>query len=286
MIPVVIPYYKKLGRLLKCKRRLNKQTMPVIVHVVNDNKRHSGYTAAVNRGLRYWLGRPQWDYIVVCDQDMYLDQDAIKLMYELMESHPKCGIAVALQQKNDNPFIVQGGGRDCFPVGTLFEAHISYFEEDKPIFWGDLACFMVRKECMWDIGLLDENFRFICSDSDYCLTARSKGWEVWLPGDCKGVHQKGAAHPSTYEGMPDEEVQKLPIVKQMGRDQTMFKKKWVDSGYYELLSFEDDKPLFIIREGVITAADGKEMQGKWLRKEADVVSNERKVGDGSLQMPA
>lgn len=292
MIPAVIPYYKKLGRLLKCKRHLNKQTMPVTIHVVNDNKRHSGYTAAVNRGLRHWLARPQWNYLVVLDQDMYLDRDAVKTMYEFMESHPKCGIAVALQQKTDNPLIVQGGGADCYPVGCVQEAHISYYENPRPLFWGDLACFMIRRECLWDIGVMDENLRFICSDSDYCLTARSKGWEVWIPAGAKGVHQKGQAHPDTYKNMTEEEMKDVPILQQMGRDQTFFKEKWIDSGYYHILKFEKEKPVFIIKDGSIAPASGQDLTVNkkaqaWIEREKqNVVSSGRHEGDGSIQVPA
>lgn len=292
MIPIVIPYYKKLGRLLKCKRHLRKQTMAGVIHIVNDNARHSGYTAAVNRGLRYWLNRAsQWDYIVVLDQDMYLDPDAIKIMFEFMESRPKCGIAVCLQQRKDNPLIVQGGGFDCYPVGLVEEGHISYYENDKPIFWGDLACFMVRKECIWDIGLLDENFRFIASDSDYTLTARSKGWEVWIPAGAKGVHQKGAAHPSTYKNLSTEETNKVPIVQQMARDQLVFEKKWVNPEFYTILRHEKKKPIFIIKEGKAILCEGqpytaKEMKKDWLRKEENVVGGERAKRDGSLQVSA
>ncbi len=271
MIPVVIPYYKKLGRLLKCKRHFNKQTMPVVMHIINDNKRNSGYTAAVNRGLRHWLAKPsEWNYIMVCDQDMYLNPDAVKLMYELMESRPKCGIAVALQQRKDLPLIVQGGGMDCYPSGCIEEAHISFFEEDKPVFWGDLACFMIRKRCLWEIGLLDENFWLVCSDSDLTLRARSMGWEVWIPAGAIGRHQKGSSHPDTYNGLSMDEIKKIPIVQKLSNDQMLFKEKWIEAGYYEYLKYEAKKPILIIKGGKLAFVDGqKDASEHWVRKDKE-----------------
>ncbi|MHC4316724.1 MAG: glycosyltransferase family 2 protein [Planctomycetota bacterium] len=259
-------------RLRKCKKHLKAQTMPVHVHVENDSRKSSGYSATVNRGLRHWLDRcSEWNYIVVCDQDMYLDPNAIENLYVHLESHPKCGIAVCLQRIEDRPMFVHGGGIDCYPVGSQLQLHISYYEKEaKPVWWGDIACMMVRKECMWDIGLLDENFRYICSDSDYTLTARSKGWEIWTPY-AAGIHIRGGSHPKSYEGKSQNQIMKDPLVHQMKRDQEMFKKKWLDSGYYKILKYEDDKPIFIIRSGVILPCDGQgdaidELKEKWLKE--------------------
>lgn len=275
MIPAVIPYYKKMLRLRRCKKCLKAQTLPVNVHVVDDNRKHSGYTAAVNRGLRYWLNRSDWDYIMVLDQDMYLDSDAVEHLQKCMEQHPQCGIAVALQKKKDRPMFVQGCGRDCYPLGLLEEAHISYYEDrDMPVFWADTACMMIRRECMQDIGVLDENMKFICSDSDYCFTARSKGWEVWIPGKAMGIHEKGQAHPDTWEHLSSEAMREVPIIQQMRRDMEFFEKKWVTSGYYEILKFEENKPIFIIRDGVVVPSDGQslkveEMKQDWLKQKQE-----------------
>lgn len=274
MIPCVIPYYKKLFRLSKCKKHLKAQTMPVRIHVENDSRKSSGYTATVNRGLRYWLNRSfEWNYITVIDQDMYLDKNAIEEMYNFLESHPKCGIAVALQRIEDRPMFVHGGGLDCYPSGTQIEIHISYYEESgKPIYWGDVACMMVRKECMWDIGVMDENFKFICSDSDYTLTARTKGWEVWTP-NAAGIHQRGQAHPKTYEGKSKEQILHNPIMQQMKRDQRMFERKWITGEYYNILKWEKDKPIFIIKDNVIIPAEGQgeevtALKEKWLKEKS------------------
>lgn len=274
MIPCVVPYYKKPLKLRKCKKHLKAQTMPVRVHVENDSRKSSGYTATVNRGLRYWLNRAsEWNYIVVNDQDMYLDSNAIEELYKFLEAHPKCGIAVCLQRIEDRPSFVLGGGLDCYPSGNQMEIHISYYEEGgRPVWWGDTACMMVRKECMWDIGVMDENFRFICSDSDYTLTARSKGWEVWTP-NASGVHQRGQAHPKTYEGQSNEEMLKNPIIQQMNRDRMMFGKKWITGEYYKILMREDEKPIFIIKDNAIIPSDGQGeetaiLKEQWLKERA------------------
>lgn len=255
MIPVVIPYYKERKRLRRCRKQLKAQTVKdrIEVHIINDSRRSSGYTAAVNRGLRHFLAKPSgWDYIVILDQDMYLDPDAIEQLKKTLDAHPKCGVAVTIQRLYDRPFFVQAGGLDCLPAGTIETAHMTYFTEDRPIFWGDIACCMIRKECLWDTGVLDENFRFICSDSDYTLTARTKGWEVWICGHARGIHQKGFSASEEVKAEKDKKTERPDaIFEQMGRDQQLFRAKWEGSGYYKILKFEDDKPIRIIKQGEV-----------------------------------
>jgi GT2 family glycosyltransferase len=288
MIPVVIPYYRAKKRLRKCRKHLKTQTIKdrLEVHIVNDSRKGSGYTAAVNRGLRHYLAQPNgWDYIVVLDQDMYLDPDAIEQFVKCMDSHPKCGVAVALQRLYDRPVFAQGGGHDCIPVGVVEQMHITYFTEDTPAFWGDIACCMIRKECLWDTGLLDENFNFVCSDSDYTLTARSKGWEVWIAAEVKGIHQRGEAAPE-----PDMDLINNPprLYNQIRKDCDLFRAKWEKSDYYELLKYEDHKPVYVIRRGEITPCDWAKYAQikKKKRLITDVDSTRRREGVGSQQVPA
>lgn len=78
------------------------------------------------------------------------------------------------------------------------------------------------------IGLMDENFVFIGSDSDYSFTARSRGWEVWRIGAARGVHQHGASGDSGDEG--------VELLK--AKDMVYFGNKWLTGGVYKSLAFE------------------------------------------------
>jgi len=261
IIPIIIPYYKKRKRLKRCLKHLKAQTIydQLDIHIENDSRLSSGYTVTVNRGLKKYLARPnEWDYIVILDQDMYLDCDAIEQLKMTLEKIPECGVAVCLQRLYDRPSFVQAGGLDCIPAGTVTIAHLSYFLNDYPAWWGDIACCMIRKECMWDIGLLDENFGFVCSDSDYTLTARSKGWGVWMSGMARGIHQKGNSAHEQLQAKIDKN-NKVPswLEKQMAKDQSFFKAKWENSDYYKILKYEEGKAKTVIRRGEIVRLDGK-----------------------------
>jgi len=193
---------------------------------------------------------------------MYLDNDAAEHLHKLLESNSRIGIAVALQRIKERPCFVQGGGCECYPTGTIEQSHYTYYTEDKPIFWGDIACAMIRKECMWDCGVLDENFIFVCSDSDYTLTARSKGWEVWLACEARGIHEKGQSFPR-YDEKGDQIRPAEKIYNQIARDSATFGCKWVNGGYYNFLRYtegDDDKPIFIFRKGELVPASGQRIE--------------------------
>jgi GT2 family glycosyltransferase len=284
MIPVVIPHYKHKKRLRRALKCLKAQFLPddeLKVHVVKDSG--TGYTPAVNRGLRHFLAQPsQWDYIVIMDQDMYLDPDAIGSMKKTLEKHKNCGIAVCLQQLYDTPSFVHAGGMDCIPAGTLQTGHMSYFFDDHPIWWGDIACCMIRKECMWDIGLLDENFVFVCSDSDYTLTARSKGWEVWMSGMARGIHEKGeSAHESVKAKKHKDHKRPDWLYKQMGRDQALFRAKWEKSDYYKLLKYQKGKIITTLRGGKVIKQNGSEIN--LLQKKIDQAKTQVVIEQGNKQ---
>ena len=50
------------------------------------------------------------------------------------------------------------------------------------------VCAFVKRACLDDVGLLDEDFFAYFEDSDFCLRAGERGWEVASLGDTSVVH--------------------------------------------------------------------------------------------------
>ncbi|OHB77999.1 MAG: hypothetical protein A2Z25_11460 [Planctomycetes bacterium RBG_16_55_9] len=228
MIPVIIPYYKNKSQLARCISHLEAQTVPVEVFVRNNDKDNVYFTAAINEGIRKYLGRP-CPYILVLNQDMYLESAAVEKMTELMDSHPRCGIGAGLQLHSGNPgYVIFAGGLEAFPAGKHEHGDLKEFTEDEQIPWANGACMILRKEMIQEIGLFDENYVLICSDSDYCYTARSRGWQVWRIAGAKGIHEHGA---SGRVCDPDIELLKI-------KDMIHFGRKWLTGEMYRDLSHE------------------------------------------------
>lgn len=230
MIPVIIPHYQNTEQLQKCIAHLHKQTLPPQIFV-RDNTHHNVYfTAAINEGLRQYLTYPQVHYFILLNQDMYLNPNAIAEMVKFMDTHPKCGIGTPLQLHNDRPdYVVCAGGLEAFPFGKHLHGPLPEFTQDLEIAWGNGACMILRKTMVQEIGLFDENFVFIGSDSDYCFTARSRGWQVWSMVQAQGIHELGRSSEITNNSL---EILKL-------KDMIYFADKWLTGNLYRRLAHDE-----------------------------------------------
>jgi len=229
MIPAIIPYYKNKNQLEKCTAHLKKQTVKDVEIFIRDNSNDNIYfTAAVNEGIKKYLSQP-CDYILVLNQDMYLEPAAVETMTAFMNSHPECGIGAPLHLYVEDPdYVIFAGGYEAFPFGKHQHGRLSEFTEDEQILWCNGACMILRKEMIQEIGLLDENFVFLGSDSDYCFTARSRGWQVWRIAGARGIHEYGVSGVSA-----DVDIEILKI-----KDMIHFGKKWLTGELYKEMAYE------------------------------------------------
>lgn len=62
--------------------------------------------------------------------------------------------------------------------------HMSTIKVD----WVLGACLMIRREIIYDIGFLDENFQLYCEDIDLCLRIKRQNWNVYYVHDAKIIH--------------------------------------------------------------------------------------------------
>ena len=61
--------------------------------------------------------------------------------------------------------------------------------EVSPVGYLMSACWLIRRECIEDIGLLDENIFYAPEDVEYCIRAWKKGWHVLYDGRCSIIHE-------------------------------------------------------------------------------------------------
>ena len=252
MIPAIIPAYRNPKQLEKCTWHLNQQTVELELFVRDNNNDNIYFTASLNEGIRKYLDQP-CDYILILNQDMYLESQAVQKMVEFMDSHPKCGIGCPLQLDADNPqYVIFAGGFEAFPEGKHQHGPLSQFTSDEAIFWGNGACMILRKQMIKEIGLFDANYVLICSDSDYCFTARSRGWQIWRIAAARGIHEFGVSQSGA-----DIEIEKIKIC-----DTLHFGKKWLTGWLYSQLAFEGEKQNFKEIEKVMSrlVEAGKELE--------------------------
>ncbi|MDB5801560.1 MAG: putative glycosyltransferase [Rhodocyclales bacterium] len=228
LIPIVIPYYKAPEKLKKCLGHIKAQLYSSIETFVRDNSEDNiYYTAAVNEGLLKYAFRDDVQYILVLNQDAYLEPDAVEMLVQFMDEQPDCGIGCPLQV-DSNWSVTWGGSLNAFPAGKHKGGDISNFTEPAACYWANGACMMIRTSVIKEIGVFDKNMRFICSDSDFSFTARSRGWHVCVVPSAICEHSPGAA--GSLSNTP------LEIIK-LG-DIQYFLKKWLSADLYKELALE------------------------------------------------
>lgn len=231
-IPVIIPHFLAEKELKKCLAALENQAYePVDIFIRDNSVDNVLFTAAINEGLEKYSSNPDVDYILILNQDAYVEKEAINFLVRSMEEDENCGIACPIQISEKDKSIYWGGSFDAFPFGRHQSDLLSSYASDFDTYWANGACMLLRVKMIREIGFLDKNMRFICSDADYSFTARSRGWKV------KVAHRAHVYHSANASGLAASSF----INKIKNQDAIYFAKKWVSGDLYKSLSYEGEK---------------------------------------------
>ena len=226
---VIVPYYLNSEALEKCTTALKNSTFRDFEIFIRDNSSDNiYYTAAINEGIKTGLADTSITAFLVLNQDCYLASDTLQILQEHLSQHPDCGIACPLQMDSLNN-VTWGGSLEAFPTGRHYAIPIDQYDEPFTTYWANGACMLLRRSMVEEIGLLDKNLKFICSDSDYSFTARSRGWEVHVVPSARCEHILGNSSRSS-----SLEIDRIKL-----QDVIYFYEKWISGDLYHKLSYED-----------------------------------------------
>jgi GT2 family glycosyltransferase len=229
MVSVVIVSWNAKAYLAQCLRTLIQQpckyTMEVLVvdnastdgspeFVENScpnvrlirNESNLGFSKANNRGIQQSTGK----YVCLVNSDVKVLDGCITKLIDYMEAHPKAGMAGPSMLGPDgkvgrscrgfpglwNMFCHAIGLDSLFPTSRLFGSYsLRYWTQNtnRPVdilggwFW------IVRREALKHVGLLDEEFFFYAEDMDWCRRFHLKGWGVFFLADAASVHYGGGS---------------------------------------------------------------------------------------------
>ncbi len=168
------------------------------------NERNSGFAAGNNLAIKKATGR----YILLLNSDTKVHARTIGDMVAFMDEHKRAGIAtcavtlasgrmdLACHRGFPTPWAALTyflGLERLFPQSQLFgQYHQGYKDMTVPhtIDCPSGAFFMVRKEAVRDVGLLDEAYFMYGEDLDWAYRIKAHGWEVWFNPYASVVHYK------------------------------------------------------------------------------------------------
>ena len=164
-----------------------------------ENKTNTGFAHANNQALNVMQGR----FAVLLNTDTILQEDAVKDLLTFMNNSPEVGIAGAQLLNEDGS---RQNSIDNFPsleteifnkslLRLLFPNKYTGKSRsfDVPVGVDSVigACMMVRKEAMYGVGLLDEDYFIFLEETDWCFRMREKGWGVYHVPNAGVFHISG-----------------------------------------------------------------------------------------------
>lgn len=170
---------------------------------VVQSGRNGGFGAGNNVGIRLGLlGGVRPDYVYILNSDAFPADDAIRLLLDYLEAHPKVGLVGSFIHGPDGT-----PHETCFrfpSVASEFEVSartgpISRWLEKRtvamqvpdksgPVEWLAGASMMIRDRVLAEIGVFDETFFLYFEETDLCYRAAKAGWPTHFVRESRVEH--------------------------------------------------------------------------------------------------
>ncbi|WP_143959323.1 glycosyltransferase family 2 protein [Litoribacter populi] len=154
-----------------------------------QNVDNLGFTGGNNVGLNYALEK-DYEYVLLLNNDVYLEADFLAKLVEAMEVNPNLGAVQPLIYNHPEREKIWKAGGDFL---TTFASTISSstLENHSGIFttkWLTGCALMIRKEVLHKVGPLTPSYFAYFEDVDYSFRIKKAGYELAVVLDSKIYH--------------------------------------------------------------------------------------------------
>lgn len=172
--------------------------------ILVDNKKNLGFAAGNNLGIKKARGR----YILLLNSDTEVPKKTLAAMVAFMDKTPEAGAATCkliLPDGSMDPACHRGFPtpwvaftylarlEKLFPHTKLFGEYHQGYKNLNTIHEVDSisgAFFMVRREVVSKIGLMDEDYFMYGEDLDWAYRIREAGWKIFFNPTVTILHKK------------------------------------------------------------------------------------------------
>ncbi|MFH0863618.1 MAG: glycosyltransferase family 2 protein [Candidatus Gottesmanbacteria bacterium] len=169
-----------------------------------ENNANLGYAKANNLGIKASSGR----YILLLNSDTIVYPKTLTAMIQFLNMNPQVGVAtcrVELSNGELDPACHRGfptpwaslsyflGLEKLFPKSELFsQYHLGFLSIDKfhEIDSPTGAFYLIKKEVIDKVGLLDEDYFMYGEDLDWSYRIKAAGWKIMFNPEVKIIHFK------------------------------------------------------------------------------------------------
>ena len=179
------------------------------VHLIRLNE-NRGFAGGNNPAMEIARGR----YILLLNSDAFLAAGVLEKTIDYMDGHPHIGVLGCKLTDPDgtlqpsarmlpgplNKILHITGLAAHFPKSKFF-GRIDYtwwdHSEPRSVGWVVGAYFLIRRQTIADIGVLDDRYFLYFEEIDYCLSARRAGWDVVFYPHASVIHLGGQSSLKT-----------------------------------------------------------------------------------------
>lgn len=179
-----------------------QKEFPDVIRI--DNTKNVGFAAGNNPGIRKSKGR----YVLLLNTDTEVKPDTLSVMIRFMDESPSVGASTC-------KLLLPNGAMDpaChrgFPTPWVALTYVAKLERlfPKTMFFGQYhqgykdmstihevdcisgAFFMVRREVIKQVGLLDEDYFMYGEDIDWAYRIKKAGWKIMFNPMVTILHKK------------------------------------------------------------------------------------------------
>jgi len=197
--------------------------------ILIENDKNYGFAEGNNIGMRYALKTLDADYILLLNNDTVVHKDFLQEMVNVGETNENIGIIGPKICYYDKPEIIWciGGKIDWkfargMHVGTN-EVDNGQYNEMKDFDYVSGSAFLIKKEVIDKIGLMDEKFFLYFEESDLALRAFKEGYKSVYAPEAKIWHKVSKSGGG---------ISKPIGLYYITRNRWLFMKKWAKKSDY------------------------------------------------------
>lgn len=172
--------------------------------ILIENRKNLGFAAGNNPGIRRAKGR----YVLLLNTDTEVPKDTLRVMLRYMDDHPEVGVSTCKLLLSDGSmdpachrgfptpwaaFTYMSKLERLFPKTRLFGEYHQGYKDLATIHEVDCivgAFFLVRRDVIASVGLLDEDYFMYGEDIDWCYRIRKAGWPIMFNPTVTILHKK------------------------------------------------------------------------------------------------
>ncbi len=161
-----------------------------------ENKKNLGEDEGLNVGIREALRRNS-DYVLIMDNDMYVDKDFLNILVDEMEKHPEVAVSgpkIYFTEPADN--IIWSAGCDYHFRGfrSRHQGEVDVGQADKQQYFPAVDCvLLIRASVLRKEGILNGEFFTMHEMTGWCHRVSKRGYKILYIPKAKIWHKVSAS---------------------------------------------------------------------------------------------